>query len=216
MIFIGAPNHEYIGLAQIFVFLFITLGPMNFVRAFAEVTHGTDATFRRQLAIRTILIATISLLLASVVGTVLLQKWLISVGAIAMAGGIILFLVAIKSILRFYAEPAGQAQSTSTPTPAPTLAPAAERLAVPSIVTPYGVATVIVFLTIAPEVKWAIVGLVLVIMIIDLLVMLFIRPLLRVLGVPLQLLGIVFAVLQVALSVQMILFAFRAVFAKGI
>jgi small neutral amino acid transporter SnatA (MarC family) len=57
---------------------------------------------------------------------------------------------------------------------------------------------------------------VLAIMIIDLLVMLFARPLLRVLGVPLQLLGIVFAVLQVALSVQMIFFAFRVVFAKGV
>jgi len=214
MIFIGAPNHEYIGLGQIFVFLFITLGPMNFVKAFAQVTHGADAAFRRQLAIRTILIATISLLLASVVGTVLLQKWLISVGAIAMAGGLILFLVAIRSILTYYAEPTSQAQSTSTPTP--TLALAASRLAVPSIVTPYGVATVIVFLTIAPEVKWAIVGLVLVIMIIDLLVMLFVRPLLRFLGVPLQLLSIVFAVLQVALSVQMIFFAFRVVFAKGV
>ncbi len=216
MIFIGAPNHEYIGLAQIFVFLFITLGPMNFVKAFAKVTYGADAAFRRQLAFRTILIATISLLLASVVGTALLQKWLISVGAIAMAGGLILFLVAIRSILTFYAEPTNRDQSTSTPTPAPTLALAASRLAVPSIVTPYGVATVIVFLTIAPEVKWAIVGLVLVIMIIDLLVMLFVRPLLRVLGVPLQLLGIVFAVLQVALSVQMIFFAFRVVFAKGV
>jgi len=216
MIFIGAPNHQYIGLAQIFVFLFITLGPMNFVKAFAQLTHGADAAFRRQLAIRTILIATISLLLASVVGTVLLQKWLISVGAIAMAGGLILFLVAIRSILTYYAEPTTSAQSTSAPIPAPALALAASQLAVPSIVTPYGVATVIVFLTIAPEVKWAIVGLVLAIMIIDLLVMLFVRPLLRVLGVPLQLLGIVFAVLQVALSVQMIFFAFRVVFAKGV
>jgi|SRR5580704_1938478 multiple antibiotic resistance protein len=213
MIFIGAPNHEYIGLAQIFVFLFITLGPMNFVKAFAQSTHGADAGFRRKLAIRTILIATISLLLASLVGTVLLQKWLISVGAIGMAGGLILFLVAIRSILAFYAERTTQAQS---PPPASTLALAASQLAVPSIVTPYGVATVIVFLTIAPEVKWAIVGLVLAIMIIDLLVMLFARPLLRVLGVPLQLLGIVFAVLQVALSVQMIFFAFRVVFAKGV
>jgi hypothetical protein len=37
-----------------------------------------------------------------------------------------------------------------------------------------------------------------------------------VLGLPLQLLGIVLAVLQMALSVQMVFFAIRTVLAKGI
>jgi multiple antibiotic resistance protein len=154
--------------------------------------------------------------LAAIVGTVLLQKWLISLAAIAIAGGIILFLVAIRSILTLYAERSLASEPNAAPAPTPTLALAASPLAIPHIVTPYGVATVIVFLTLAPEFKWAIIGLVLIIMAVDLLVMLFVRPFLRVLSMPLQLLGIVFAVLQVALSVQMVMFAVRVILAKGI
>ena len=212
MIFLGAPNDPYIGFGEIFLLFFITLGPINFVKLFAQLTHDADQKFRAQLATRAIVIATVALLLAAFVGTALLEKWRVSIAAVAMAGGLILFVVAMKTILALYDETAG----ASRPREAPTLAAAASPLAFPNIVTPYGTAALIVIMTLAPQAKWIIIGLLLVVLLIDLMTMLFVRPLLRVLGLPLQLLGIVLSVLQVALSIQIVFFAIRSIIANGI
>jgi small neutral amino acid transporter SnatA (MarC family) len=57
---------------------------------------------------------------------------------------------------------------------------------------------------------------VVVVMLIDFLLMYFIRPVMRALGLPLSLLGIVLSVFQVALSIQFGLLAIRTIAAHGI
>lgn len=209
MIFIGGVSRQFIDLGEVFVFLFVTLGPLHLLKPFGDLTKNADAALVRNLAFRATVIATISLLLASFVGMALLKRWLISDGALAMSVGIVLFLVAIKSVFALYGDRPAESEPAA---PSPALA---WQIAVPGIATPYGVGTLILFMTLAPQAKWAILGLLLAIMVLDLLAMLFVRPLLHVLAMPLRLLGIVLAVLQVALSVQVVLFAIRVVLANG-
>lgn len=205
-IFTGGSGKPFLELAEVFLVLFVTLGPINFMNVFAEMTKDTTAAFARQLALRASLIATIAIFLSAAVGAFLLAKWRISVGAIAITGAIMLFVVAMQSIFALYGKRASPPDETM-----PTLDLATSPLAFPRIVTPYGIATLIVLLTLAPESVPSILGLVAIVMAIDLLVMLFVRPILRAIGVPLSLLGVVLSVLQVALSVQFALFGIRTI-----
>ena len=208
-IFVGAPNQPVMGASEVFLVLFVTLGPINFVKLFATLTKDAPATLQRQIAVRASLIATISLVLSAIVGKFSLSKWHISVGAIALTGAIVLFIVAMKALLELYSD------RPRAPTSAPSIALAVSPLAFPSIATPYGIAVLIVLLTLAPGTTLAILGLAVLVMVLDLLFMLFVKPIMRAFGVPLSLLGVVLSLMQVALSIQFALFAIRTIAANG-
>lgn len=89
------------------------------------------------------------------------------------------------------------------------------RQLIPRIVTPYGIAAVILLLTLMPERTVTIVAILIGIMILDLVAMLFARKILAVVAFPLQIVGTVMGVLQVALSVQMVLYGIRLVAAQS-
>ena len=209
-VFVGAPGREFLGPSEVFIILFVTFGPINFIGLFYQMTNGADAKARAGLAMRSVLIATVAILLSAIVGSFMLEKWRISITAIALTGGVVLFVTAMKSILSLYADPARNAEpSASSPV-------TAAHVAFPHIATPYGIAAIIVLLTLAPGSAMAIYSTLLVVMLINLIMMLFVKPIMRVLGVPLGLLGIVIAVLQMALSIQFALFAIRTALAKGV
>jgi small neutral amino acid transporter SnatA (MarC family) len=117
----------------------------------------------------------------------------------------------MQSILALYNGSAqvaeGAAQSPSA---------AASRLVFPHIATPYGIAVLMVLLMLAPDSAKEIYVILLVVMLINLTMMLLVKPIMRVLGIPLGLLGTVVAVLQVALSIQFALFAIRTALVKGV
>ena len=79
----------------------------------------------------------------------------------------------------------------------------------PMVLTPYGLAAVIVLLVLSPGAgrTGVIVATLVVVMLLNLLTMVFVRPLLRTVGPVLLAIGIVLGVLQLALSVQIILAA---------
>ncbi|MGC1381691.1 MAG: MarC family protein [Candidatus Baltobacteraceae bacterium] len=208
----GRADLPPIALSEVFIVLFVTLGPINFVKLFGQLTHDATEAFSRKLALRAIVIATISLLASAVVGSVFLTKWRISVGAIAITAAILLFVVAMKSILALYAEPSSHAHAA----PAPSLESAVTPLAFPGIVTPYGIAVMIVLLTLGPTYLWQILGLVAVVLLLDLTIMFFFKPIMRAIGVPLSMLGVVLSVLQIALSIQFALLGIRAILAHGV
>ncbi len=209
-IFVGAPGHEFLGSSEVFIILFVTFGPINFINRFYRMTSGLDATALARLAVRSALLATVGIVLSAIVGSFMLGKWHISVSAIALTGGIVLFVAAMKSILALYGDSTPDAAA-----PAPSQLKAAQ-LVFPYIATPYGIAAVIVLLTLAPESAMGIYITLLAVMVINLIMMLFVKPIMRVMGVPLGLLGTVLSVLQVALSVQFVFFAIRTALAKGI
>ncbi len=207
-VFVGAPGHEFLGSSEIFIILFVTLGPINFINLFARMAAGLDAKAVAGLAVRSTLLATVAIVLSGIVGSFMLAKWKISVPAIALTGAIVLFVAAMRSIIALYGDAAPNAASAGSTTPS--------QLVFPHIATPYGIAALIVLLTLAPDGAKQIYVVVLAVMLISLIMMIFVKPLMRVLGVPLGLLGTLVSVLQIALSIQFAFFAVRTLLAKGI
>ncbi len=192
-----------LGIGEIFIFLFITMGPFTVLPVFARLTRNSEPSFERQLATRTFLIALVAALVSAVLGSALMGRWHLSVPAIAFTAGVLLFVVALRRLLDLYAtHPADDA-------PTPTLAMATAPLAFPNIVTPYGLAIAVTLLTLAPEARWQILGCMTAVIVLDYLAMFFAKPVIKVLGLPLALLGVVLGVLQIALSLQIVIFAIR-------
>jgi len=187
---------------RIFAFLFLMLGPIKILGPFVAMTEGTDKPFRRRLATRAFLFSLAAVVIATSIGRRMLTNLNIPLQVLALTGGLILFLVALQQVLQQYTGPRGPVQAAP-----PTLALAFAPLAFPTIVTPYGVAAVIIFTAIAPDVTASglVLGLVLLVLALDWLAMLFAHTVVRWLGPMLQLFGVVLGVTQVALGLQVIL-----------
>ena len=196
------PAGEPIGLREIFAVLFLMLGPLKILGPFVKMTQGADPRLCRQLAVRAFFIATITVLVAGLVGQKLLSNFGVPLNVLTLAGGVILFLVALQVVLEQFSPPEPVGPQPTPPTPK-----LAVQLAFPTIVTPYGVAAVIIFMAISPDVhgKLTIATLLLGLMVLNLLFMLYARPILRWLGMPLQIFGVIIGVIQVALGLQIIL-----------
>ncbi len=123
-----------------------------------------------KIALRATLISTAALLFAGLVGENSLTNYGIPLPVLALAGGIILFLVALRTVLEQFTPPAPDEKST-----APTLKMAFMPLAFPTIVTPPGIGALIVFLAPDLEGRLIIGGIVVAIMLLNLLVMLVAR-----------------------------------------
>ncbi len=119
-----------------------------------------------------------------------------------LAGGVIFFLVGLRVVLEQY-EPKHMAPA---PLPEAPMA-AAMRVAFPLVVTPYGIAALIVLLANSQDTArtTSILAILLGVMILNLLAQLFVRRIMAGMAViALQILGAVLGVLQVALAVEMI------------
>ncbi len=201
----GAPRVVTPG--EMFAFFFLMLGPLKILGPFVQMTHGADATFARRLALRAFFYSCIALVVAAVIGENSMQKFHISVPVLAIAAGIILFLVALRTIMEQFDGNATRPAATIEPS----LRLAISPLAFPTIVTPYGVAAVIICVSLTPDLltKSAIFGALLGLMLLNLVAMLYARPVLKYLGMPMQLLGTVLGIIQVALGLQIILAGLR-------
>lgn len=190
--------------AHIVTFLFLMLGPTKILGPFVKLTAGAEPALGRKIALSATVFAGIVLLIAGFLGELTLRKHGVPLPILALAGGVILFLVAIQDTVRqFSFKTAG----TTHPAAAnPTLKLALDPLAFPVIVTPYGIAALIVFLSFARDFQSQLViaAIVAVILLLNLLTMLFAKQLMATLGVTLAILGAVLSVVQVALGLQII------------
>jgi multiple antibiotic resistance protein len=140
-------------------------------------------------------------------GRALLGYWGISSSAMLLAGGVIFALVGLSLVLEQY-QPT---HPVPPPLPAQPMA-AAMRITFPTVVTPYGIAALIVVLTNSRDAErtGTIFALLLGVMVLNLLTMLYGR---RIMGgvtvMVLQIIGAVLGVLQVAMAIEMILRALR-------
>jgi multiple antibiotic resistance protein len=185
---------------QVFFLLFLMIGPFKIIVPFAKMTQGAEPALARNLAIRGTLIAAVALLAAAFLGENILQKYGIALPILSLAGGLILFLVALLNVIQQF-----QPAPTPAGTPAaPTMAMAVNPLAFPTIVTPYGVAAVIVISAMCPDMACKVIVLAMVggIMALNLLVMLTVRFTLKYLIVILPILGAILGVVQVALGLE--------------
>ena len=190
---------------EMFTFFFLMLGPLKILGPFVQMTHGGDRAFARRLAFRGFAYSCVALLLAAVVGENSLSKYHISVPVLAIAAGVILFLVALRMVM----EEFDRSTEASAKVYEPNLRYALSPLTFPTIVTPYGVAAVIICMALTPEylVKGEIYAALFGLMVLNLIAMLFAKPILNYLEIPMLLLGTVLGVIQVALGLSIILLA---------
>jgi multiple antibiotic resistance protein len=85
-------------LLKFFVLFFVIVEPISLVPLFAALTEGADESFRRRMALRAVLVAGAVLALCAVGGAWFLQTMGISIAAFRIAGGIMLFLIALEMV----------------------------------------------------------------------------------------------------------------------
>lgn len=199
-----APAQEpvyLLSLADVFLLFFIMIGPIKSIGPFAAGTAGLSAAELRSVAFKVFAVSAVTVVIAGTIGGKLLQKWHIAPPVLQLAGGLVFLLVALQMVLAQYQAPA--------PAPAPPVAGqtvSISHLAFPVTLPAYGIAALIVLVAMSASTDRAlwILGIAVAVLVLDLLVMLFVRPLLRGIGqLPLQILGAVLGMLQIALAIQL-------------
>jgi multiple antibiotic resistance protein len=201
---VSTDGGAVLGLGAVFTLMIVTLGPIKILGPFAQATHEDDPATARKIAFQAFLFSIAAVLISALAGLSLLNKWHISVPGLELAGGIIFLIIGLRIVLEQYQPPAPAVHATP---PASTTA-AALRLTFPTIITPYGIAAVMVLLARSHEAArtTSIVLVVVLVMVLNLLAMLGARKIMG--GITLMILrivGAVLGVLQVALAVEMIL-----------
>jgi multiple antibiotic resistance protein len=188
---------------NIFTMLFLMLGPFKILLPFVSLTKDLERNAQIRLATIAIGVAAIILGIAGLLGRRILDNFGISVPVIALTGGVILFLTALQLVLhgsaapdKAYARSADQMSGI-----------AVDPLAFPIIVTPYGLAAVIAFTTLAQDDSslTMTIGLAIAaILAVDWLAMIFAQTILKWFGTALKIIAVVLGVVQVALGLQVI------------
>ena len=201
-------------LAYVFTIFMLTLGPIKVIPAFAALLGDATPAQVRTVAIRgTAWASGIALLIAFGV-TRVQESWQVSLDAIRIAGGILLFMSAaatIGQVTRPQASPGAPAPSTLDPTALRRVA--VMPVAIPIIITPWGVVAILLFMRLAerePAGVASVVGTLLLVMMLNLVGMLFARWIMKSVGfATFQLLGWIFGIMQCGLAVQVVLISLR-------
>jgi multiple antibiotic resistance protein len=196
-----------IGPRKIFFILFLMLGPIKILIPFVGMTAGTGAAFRNRLATRSTILSAAALALAGLFGRGIMANFNVSLPVLALAGGLVLFLVALQTVMQ-QTLGSGPRQFEGPPGMHLAFSP----LAFPTIVTPYGIAALIVFATLADGDRGAeltVAAIVLAILAMNWLAMIFAEHILRWLGTALQIAAVVLGIAQVAIGLQVMVHSLR-------
>lgn len=205
----GAQGAVQAGMAQelqpvqIFTLLFLMLGPFKIIGPFVQLTRGADNQQAHRIAWVSIIFASAALLVAALLGGIILESYRVPVPVMALSGGLILLLVALKNLLQQFEPQADAGPPDAAP---PSMKVAVMPLAFPTIVTPYGIAALVVLMALSAgtQARLLVGGIVVAIMLANLVIMMLARKILPVVGIVLPILGAVLGVVQVALGLQII------------
>lgn len=81
-----------------FMVLFVVVDPVSMAPIFIALTHGADAVYRKQMAVKGTLIAGGILFFFLLIGDGLLTVLGVSLGAFRIAGGLLMFLLALDMV----------------------------------------------------------------------------------------------------------------------
>ena len=198
------PATYALGVTKLLTLFFVTLGPMKLLGPFARATAGMTTTELRAMALRAAALATLIAIVGGFLGRALLENWEVQLFAMRLTAGLILFVVAFRLVMQPYEPPAPHPASGATVEP-----PNLMQVVFPMVLTPYGLAALIVLLVLSHGAgrTGVIIAVLLGVMLLNLLTMAFVRPLLRTVGPVLLAIGCVLGLLQLALSVQIIVTA---------
>ena len=201
---------------KFFVVFFVVVEPVSLIPLFSGLTHGANASYKRRMASRAVLVAAAILVLFALGGAAFLELMGISLEAFRIFGGLLLFLLSLEMVF---------ARESGTRTSSSELAESKRRadisvfpLAFPFIAGPGALATILLWfgplpITAHPLQFVAMAVCVAVVLLITLGVMLVAGPLMRTMGVTgTNVANRLFGVILGALSVQFVLDGIRASF----
>lgn len=190
-------------LGLLFGLLFMTMGPIRAVAVFATVGADDKAPGVRRLAARAALLTALAFVLAVFGGTSTLAGWGVSLPVLIISAGVVLLALSLQSLL----VPAVQSSSSLDP-----LKLRATTLVFPGLFPPIAVTIPIIFAAAVPNLRaqLEIIAVGLGIILLNWLLTLRAKRIMRAIGSsPLDILGAVFGVLQVALAMQFIVNAVK-------
>jgi multiple antibiotic resistance protein len=194
------------GIVDIATLLLVTVGPLKALIVFATLTARADAGFRRQVAIRTVTVATIVTLVFVIAGNFFLQIFHISLPALKIAGGIILLLVALDMVMGGSHEDGSEKPKALSPDIA------VFPLAMPMMATPQGLVAITVIVAARQSLVDVLVVVVvlLAVMALNLLCLLSADRIIKAIGpAALLVIGKIAGLLLTALAVQLMILGLR-------
>ena len=187
------------------ILLLLITDPVGNLPIFTHALRAVPPTRRRRVILREVLIAFALLLVFMFLGDGFLRLMNLSPLALLLAGGVVLFLIALRMVF-----PSAQPPDEPAPTE-PLIVP----LAIPALAGPSALATVMLLVSQAPERRWEWVGALSVTMAVCALVLLLAERLQQRLG-PRVLMAFerLMGLILVAVAVEMLLRAFRTLAAQ--
>jgi multiple antibiotic resistance protein len=186
--------------AHIFTFFFIMLGPVKMIIPYARATKTLDKGQLLSLSWKSALMGAIIAVAGGFIGKVLMTSWGVAVPVLMLGAGIVFFLFALNVVL----PPAsGPAPAPANDPPVPTIM----QVVFPMILTPYGLAATMAFLASSADGARtiAIIGILLLVMVLNLICMIFVRPILKfITPVGMQIVFAILGIMMIGLALQII------------
>jgi multiple antibiotic resistance protein len=200
-------------LFETFLLLFVVIDPIGLAVIFAGLTLGGSADYRRRMALQGTALAAAVLLVFALIGDPLLRALNIGLPAFRIAGGALLFLLAVDMVFARHSgvrAPTEREQAEAEHRKDISVFP----LAIPLIAGPGAITTVLLKSGGTPALQvgvWAMLGMLGLVLGITLLALLLSHRILRLLGeTGANVVGRVFGIVLAALAVQFMLDGLRA------
>lgn len=94
----GVPQRMIEQLLKIFVLFFVVIEPLSLVPMFGALTRGGEQGYRRKMAFKSIAVSAAIFVIFAIAGEWLLRALGVSVNAFKIAGGLLLFLLAVDMV----------------------------------------------------------------------------------------------------------------------
>jgi len=85
-------------LVKFFVLLFVVVEPVTLVPVFASLTDGASERYRRKMSLKAVTVSGVVLALVALAGAWFIRMMGISIDAFRIAGGVMLFLIALEMV----------------------------------------------------------------------------------------------------------------------
>ena len=200
-----------------FVTFFVVIDPPGCAPIFAGLTSGASAVHRRAMAVRAVFVASLILLGFALFGEALLRALGISLNAFRIAGGIMLFLIALEMVFEKRTERReDRAEKIKADEDVTDIS--IFPMAMPMIAGPGSIASVMLLMSQndGPERSLVVLAAMLAILLLTLAALLAAGPLMRLVGARIEaVVSRLLGVLRGALAVQFVIDGIRASLVAG-
>lgn len=132
---------DSIPLAEIFLSIFIGMGPIKVLLVYLGATQGVSKELQRKVAQKTVMTATAIAILLLVAGAIFMQILHFTTGALNIAGGLILLILALNIVL----APVKKEEHSAAPDEKTLMSMAIYPLGMPLLLNPVGIVSLTIF-----------------------------------------------------------------------